>query len=138
MQLQETVMGTKFAPPDTILFMGYLEDKILNSLLKNLSLSGATLMIFLWFGNMTKQHLKRIFKNINSCHPTITFTAWYSLDKINFLNKDIVSCGNELLRDLYMNPRNIHQYYNFHLVTHIILKNLFHMAKLSVLIGFVQ
>ena len=47
MQLQETVMGTKFAPPDTILFMGYLEDKILNSLLKNLSLSGATLMIFL-------------------------------------------------------------------------------------------
>ena len=30
-QLQGTAIGTKFAPPYAILFMGYLEDKILNS-----------------------------------------------------------------------------------------------------------
>ena len=29
-QLKVTVMGTKFAPPGAILFMGYLEDKMLN------------------------------------------------------------------------------------------------------------
>ena len=33
-QLHETAIGTKFAPAYTILFMGYLEDKILNSLVE--------------------------------------------------------------------------------------------------------
>ena len=30
-QLQGTAIGNKFTPPYAILFMGYLEDKILNS-----------------------------------------------------------------------------------------------------------
>ena len=46
-QLQGTVIETKFAPPYAILFMGYLEDKILNILLKNPSFGGAALIIFL-------------------------------------------------------------------------------------------
>ena len=33
-QLNGTAIGTKFAPPYAILFMGYLEDKILNSLVE--------------------------------------------------------------------------------------------------------
>ena len=35
-QLQGTAIGTKFAPPYAILFMGYLEDKVLNSLVERL------------------------------------------------------------------------------------------------------
>ena len=42
-QLNGAAIGTKFAPPCAILFMGYLEDTIL---LKNISLGGATLIIF--------------------------------------------------------------------------------------------
>ena len=34
-QLQGTAIGTKFAPPYAILFMGYLEAKILNSFVEN-------------------------------------------------------------------------------------------------------
>ena len=33
-QLNGTAMGTRFAPPFATLFMGYLEDKILNSLVE--------------------------------------------------------------------------------------------------------
>ena len=33
-QFNGTVIGTKFAPPYAILFMGYLEHKILNSLVE--------------------------------------------------------------------------------------------------------
>ena len=57
-QLQGTAIGTKFAPPYAILFMGYLEDKISNFLLKNPLFGGATLIIFLSFGNMGKKNLK--------------------------------------------------------------------------------
>ena len=42
-QLNGAAIGTKFAPPCAILFMGYLEDTIL---LKNISFGGATLIIF--------------------------------------------------------------------------------------------
>ena len=35
-QLQGTAIGTKFTPPYAILFMGYLEDKVLNSLVERL------------------------------------------------------------------------------------------------------
>ena len=45
-QLQETAIGTKFAPPYAILFMGYLEDKILISFVKKPLICGATLIIF--------------------------------------------------------------------------------------------
>ena len=33
-QLNGTAIGTKFAPPYAILFMGYLEDKVLSSFVK--------------------------------------------------------------------------------------------------------
>ena len=34
MQLQGAAIGAKFAPPYVILFVGYLEDKILNSFIE--------------------------------------------------------------------------------------------------------
>ena len=40
----------------------------------------------------------------NSCHPTITFTAEYSLDKVNFLEVEVILCGNKFLTDLYIKP----------------------------------
>ena len=44
----------------------------------------------------------------DSCHPTIKFTAEYSLDKVNFLDKDVIFCGNKLLTDLYIKPTDTH------------------------------
>ena len=69
----------------------------------------------------------------NSCHPTITFTAEYSLDKVNFLEVEVILCGNKFLTDLYIKPTDTHQYLE---VLSCILKNLFYLARLSVSIGF--
>ena len=64
-------------------------------MLKNLLFSGATLMIFLWFGSTGKRNLNNKLK--------------YSLD-INFLDVDVIRSGNKLLTDLYIKPTDTHQY----------------------------
>ena len=60
-----------------------------------------------------KEKLKEFLKVLNSCHPTIKFTTKYSLDKVNFLDVEIVRSGNELLADLYIKPTDTHQYLKF-------------------------
>ena len=67
-------------------------------MLKNLLFSGATLMIFLWFGSTGKRNLNNKLK--------------YSLD-INFLDVDVIRSGNKLLTDLYIKPTDTHQYLEF-------------------------
>ena len=82
--------------------------------------------------------LKEFLKILKSCCPTIKFTAEYSLDKVNFLDVEVIRSGNKLLTDVYIKLTDTHQYLEFSSFTHIILKNLFHIARLSVLVGFVQ
>ena len=110
-QLQGTAIGTKFAPPNAILFMGYLEDKILNSFVEK------PLVWWLYIDDifMIWQHEeenKEFLKILNSCHPTLKFTAEYSLDKVNFLDV-VIRNGNKLLTDLYTKPTDTHQYLEF-------------------------
>ena len=57
--------------------------------------------------------LKKILKILNSCHPTIKFTAEFSLDKVNFLDLEVRCGGNKLLTDLYIKPTDTHQYFEF-------------------------
>ena len=105
--LQGTAIGTKFAPSYAILFMGYLGDEILNSFVeKPLVWWHYTDDIF-----MIWQHgEEKLLKIHNSCHPTIKFTAEYSLDKVNFLDVEVIRSGNKLLTDLYIKPTDTHQY----------------------------
>ena len=118
--------------------MGYLEDKILNSLVEKSLVWWPYNDDILWFGNTGKRPLKSFLKILNSCHPTIKFTALYSLDKVKFLDVEVIRSGNKLLTDLYIKPTDTHQYLDFHLGTYIILKNLFDIATLPDLIGYVQ
>ena len=53
---------------------------------------------------------KEFLKILNSCHPTIKFTAKYSLDKINFLDVEVIRSGNKLLTDLYIKSTDSHQH----------------------------
>ena len=57
--------------------------------------------------------LKQFLKILNSCHPTIIFTAEYSLDKVNFLDVEVIRSGNKLLTDLYIKLTDTHQYLEF-------------------------
>ena len=60
-----------------------------------------------------EEKLKQFLKILNSCHPTIEFTAEYSLDKVNFLDVELIRSGNKLLTDLYIKPTDIQQYSQF-------------------------
>ena len=104
-QLNGTAIGAKFAPPYAILFMGYFEDKILNSLVEKLLVWWRYIDDIFMIWQHGEQKLKEFLKMLNSCHPAIKFTAEYSLDKVTFLDK--------LLADLYIKPTDTHRYLEF-------------------------
>ena len=112
-QVQGTAIGTKFAPPHAILFMGYLENKILNSFVKKLLLWWRNIDDIFMIWQHGEEKIKELLKILNSCHPTIKFTAEYSLDKVTFLDVEVISSGNKLLTELYIKPTDAHQYLEF-------------------------
>ena len=106
-QLNGTAIGTKFAPPYAILFMGYLEHKILNSLVEKplVWLRYIDDIFMIW--QHEEEALTEFLKILNSCHPTIKLTAEYSLDV------EVTWSGNKLLTALYIKPTDTHQYLEF-------------------------
>ena len=57
-----------------------------------------------------EKELKKFSEILNSCHLTIKFIANYSRDKIRFLDVEIIKKGNQLVADLSIKHRHIHQY----------------------------
>ena len=62
------------------------------------------------FFKILNSYHKEFLKILNSCHPTIKFTAEYSLNEVNFLDAEVIRRGNKLLTDLYIKPTDTHQY----------------------------
>ena len=93
--------------------MGYLEDKILNSLVEKALLWWRYIDNIFMIWQHGEEKLKEFLKILNSCHPKIKFTAEYSLDKVNFLDVEVIRSGNKLLTDLYIKPTDTHQYLEF-------------------------
>ena len=112
-QLNGRATGIKFAPPYAILFMGYFEDKILNSLAEKPSVWWRYIDDIFMIWQHGEEKLKEFLKILNSCHPTIKYTAEYSLDKGNFLDVEVIRSGNKLRTDLYIKPTDTHQYLEF-------------------------
>ena len=102
--------------------MGYLKDKILNSLVEKPLVWWRYIDDIFMIWQHGEEKLKEFLKILNSCHPTIKFTAEYSLDKVNFLDVEVIRSGNKLLTDLYIKPTDTNQYLEFSSVTYIILK----------------
>ena len=88
--------------------MGYLEDKILNSLVWWHYIDN---IFMIW--QHREETFKEFLKILNCRHPTITFTAEYSLNKVNFMDVEVMRSGNKLLADLYIKPTDTHQYLEF-------------------------
>ena len=68
-QLQGTAIGTKFAPPYVILFMGYLEDKILSSFVEKRLVWWRYIDDIFMIWQHGEEKLKEFLKILNSCHP---------------------------------------------------------------------
>ena len=58
---------------------------------------------------MGKRSLTQFLEVLNCYHPTIKFSAEYSLATINFLDVAVMKKGNQLVTDLYVKPTDRRQ-----------------------------
>ena len=84
-QKRGTAIGTKFAPPYSILFMAELEEEILSEIALKPYLWWRYIddIFFLW--EHGEEKLKGLIEHLNEKNPTIKFTAVWSKTSINFL-----------------------------------------------------
>ena len=109
-QLRGTAIGTKMAPPYAILFMGELEEKILKDCDKKpLTWWRYIDDIFMLWQHGEKEP-EKFLEFLNCYHPTIKFTADYSREDIHFLDISVRKTNNQRVTDLYIKPRDTHQY----------------------------
>ncbi|XP_071155741.1 uncharacterized protein [Mytilus edulis] len=110
LQVNGTAMGTKMAPSYANIFMGKLEQRILNaSLHQPLSWFRFIDDIDMKWDN-TEQELNLFIHHANNAHPSIKFTYEISDSKITFLDTTTQLRDGNILTDLYCKPTDKHQY----------------------------
>ena len=80
-QNDDTVIGTTFAPPYAIIYMTDLEERILKyiELRPRIWQRYTDETFFTW--EHGEDSLKQLIETLNSCHPTMKFTAEWSKKK---------------------------------------------------------
>ena len=109
-QKRGTAIGTKFAPPYSILFMAVLEEAILKEADFKPYLWSRYIddICFLW--EHGEEKLRSFINDINKIHPTIKFTAEWSKTSINFLDVTVSIAEGIIETDLYVKPTDSHQH----------------------------
>ena len=109
-QKRGTAIGTKFAPPYTILFMANLEEKMLEGFEKKPMIWWRYIddIFFIW--EHGEESLKVFIEQVNMFHSTIKFTAEYSTEQANFLDVNIKLIDGELKTDFFVKPTGTHQF----------------------------
>ena len=109
-QNRGATIGTKFAPPYSILFMGELEKKILSKIELKPYLWWRYIddIFFLW--EHGEEKLKKFIEYLNEKHPTIKFTAEWSQTLIDFLDVSVSFIGGKITTDLYVKATDSHKY----------------------------
>ena len=105
-----TTIGTKFAPPYSILFIAELEEEILSEIELKPYLWWRYIddIFFLW--EHGEEKLKKFIEYLNDKHPTIKFTAEWSQTSINFLDVSVSLTDGKITTDLYVKATDSHQY----------------------------
>ena len=137
-QIRQTPIGTKFAPPYSILFMAELEEEILREveLKPYLWWRYTDKIFFIW--EHGEEKLKEFIDVLNKKHHTIKFTTEWSKTQINFL--DVIVCleNGKIKTDLMLSLQILINIFILLHVTPIIVKREFLIVKRSALIGFAQ
>ena len=109
-QKRGTTIGTKFAPPCSILFMTELEEDIIKESEYKPYLWWRYIddIFFLWEHGENK--LKSFTDKINEVHPTIKFTAEWWKTSINFLDVTVTLIEGVKETDLYLKAIDSHHY----------------------------
>lgn len=108
-------MGTRVAPSYANIFMGYLEEKLLDkALFKPHTYKRFIDDIFLiWIHSL--QTLNEFVDYLNSAHKTIKFTSEISEKEISFLDTTVyrIEGTNRLGVKLHSKPTDTHAYLNY-------------------------
>ena len=109
-QKRGTAIGTKFAPPYSILFMAELEEKIIKESEYKPYLWWWYIddIFFLWEHGENK--FKSFLGKINEVHPTVKLTAEWSKAYISFLDVTVSLVERVIETDLYVKPKDSQQY----------------------------
>jgi len=114
LQVGGTAMGTKVAPSFANLFMADFEEKWVynHHTQPSLWLRYIDDIFIIWEHGMPE--LDKLLAHLNSCHPTIKFTAEHSLNSVNFLDTTVhLTSDNTLYTDLYCKPTDSHNYLRY-------------------------
>ena len=113
-QVSGTAMGTKMAPNYANLFMGRLEQQLINSWpIKPLLWLRFIDDIFCIYPD-TEMEATRFIHHLNHQYPTIKFTAEISSTSVHFLDVTVTRGeDNHLLTDLYRKPTDVYRYLHY-------------------------
>ena len=122
-QKRGTAIGTKFAPPYSILFMAELEEKIIKESEYKPYLWWRHIddIFFLWQHGENK--LKSFIDKINKVHPTNNFPAEWSETSINSLD------GTVSLIEGMLSLQTVISIYNLVRATLSIVKRVYHIVR---------
>ena len=122
-QKRGTAIGTKFAPPYSILFMAELEEKIIKESEYKPYLWWRHIddIFFLWQHGENK--LKSFIDKINKVHPTNNFPAEWSETSINSLD------GTVSLIEGMLSLQTVISIYNLVRATLSIVKRAYHIVR---------
>ena len=109
-QKREMVVGTKFVPPYSILFMAELEEAILRKTEFKPSFWWKYIddLCFLW--EYGEENLRSFINDKNKVHPTIKLIVEWSKTKIKFLYVMIIITEGIIETDLRVKPTDSYQY----------------------------
>ena len=115
LQVGGTAMGTKLAPSYANIFMGHLEQQMLEGYHKKptLWLRFIDDIFVVWPHDLNE--LNTFLTYMNSFHDTIKFTMEFSNEKIVFLDTIVKKARftDKLLVELYTKPTDTHNYLHF-------------------------
>ena len=112
-QKRGTAIGTKFAPPYSILFMAELEEEVLSEIELKSYLWWRYIddIFFLW--EHEEKKLREFIEHLNEKHPTTKFTVEWSQTSVKFLGVTVSFIDGNVTTDLYAKPTHRHQYLHY-------------------------
>ena len=122
LQIKGTAMGTKVAPTYATLVMGFLEEKMYQTLPEIFDQNFTTYIKENWkrylddcfiFWTKTEDDLRRFHSIINNIHESIKFTMETSENELPFLDIRIIKRENIIITDLFCKETDTHQYLDF-------------------------
>ena len=103
-------MGTRMAPSYVNIFMGKLENTILQTVDKTPTVWWRYIDDIFAIWPHGEECLEQFIHTINNIHSTIKFTAEWSNESVTFLDVNIFLKDGHIVTDLFTKPTDTHQY----------------------------